>query len=135
MFCTKLWENVANFIFLFKNYLMFTFILHMGITFSKEKKNKIFLLFISQLFKFISERHCFWSLGNKGMADCFHACYYYCGNLLFHPFKNWINNWTNLKSLTTWDSYKHLKIAYCLIYLVCNSITSIVQYRTQNIVK
>lgn len=38
-------------------------------------------------------------------------------------------------SPTTWDSYKHLKIAYCLIYLVCNSIISIVQYKNQNIVK
>lgn len=130
----KALRKVANFLFLYMSYLMLTFIPHMGVTFSKEKENTIFLLIISKWFRFVSELHCLWSLGNKGIQT-FYAWSYCCGNPLFHPLKKWINNWTNLKSFTTCDSYKHLKTPHCLIYFVCNSITNSLQYINQNIVK
>lgn len=49
------------------SYLMLTFIPHMGMALSKEKENMIFLLIISECFRFISELRRLWSLGNKGM--------------------------------------------------------------------
>jgi len=66
---------------------MLTFIPHMGIIFSKEKKNTIFLLIISECFRFIQNFIVFKVWGIKN-ADCFHAWSYCCGNPLFHPLKN-----------------------------------------------
>lgn len=56
--CTKLQEKVANSAFLYVSGLVLTFVLHMGITFSKEEKDTIVLLVIWECFRFNSEHHC-----------------------------------------------------------------------------